>query len=551
MGRVRRLVLPAVALLSVVAHLPAFRNGFAWDDPRHVVANESLHGLGRLGEVVTHPYLRDTDPRRSPYRPLTSASFAVSWAMGGGSPVPFHAFNILLDATVAALVLLLLSGLGAPWWAAGAGAAAFAVDPVHVEAVANVVGRGDALMAAGALTAAVLWIRRDLPAAVRVPGVLLGCLLAVGSKENGVVVPALLVLLDLVGPALAVGASHGPASAGGGRRRWPSWTRADQLLLAGAAAVVVAYLAARVAVLGMLTTVDVAPYIAVLPRGVRLTTAVANLAVIARLLLFPADLAVDYGPAVVLPASLGSARFLAGAGVVAGAILVAALAWREGSRWPALAVAWALLCIAPVANILVPTPIWIAERTLYLPSVALAVIVAGGAVAVAGRASVSLRRGAAALAVVLLALGGWRSWTRSGTWRSTDAVLDTLAREHPESFRSQWWIASRLLDAGRIDEALARYREAVALDANDAFITLDYARALLLANDAVQAEATLRPMPAGLDPRRSVYLARSLIMQHRKAEAARVVRDGLARFPEDPRLRGEASELDLAPAGLR
>jgi hypothetical protein len=58
-----------------------------------------------------------------------------------------------------------------------------------------------------------------------------------------------------------------------------------------------------------------------LTPGERLTTAVANLSEVLRLLLFPAVLAADYGPAVIMPAGAGDARFwlglLVGTGPVA------------------------------------------------------------------------------------------------------------------------------------------------------------------------------------------------------------------------------------------
>ena len=74
-----------------------------------------------------------------------------------GDPFGFHLVNVLLHATVSALVLLLLLGLGAAIPAAWAGAAVFAVHPVHVEAVATVVGRAELLAARFFLAAAIVY----------------------------------------------------------------------------------------------------------------------------------------------------------------------------------------------------------------------------------------------------------------------------------------------------------------------------------------------------------------------------------------------------------
>lgn len=518
----------AVALLAVGVHLPALGNDFAWDDHSTVVANEALHGLDRIGEVVTSPYLPGRGTMRSPYRPITSASYALSWAMGDGSPVAFHLFNLTAHALATVLVLVLLGRLGAPPWAAGAGAAVFAVHPVHVEAVAGIVGRGDVLMTVGALVASLAWLAGGRPRWLRALGVVLGCALAVGAKENGAAVPGLLLVLELL-------------------RRDASdplriRLRREGPLLLASVAVVGLYLLARWRVLGVVTTLDQAAYIVVLPEWLRVTTAVANLSEVARLLLFPADLSVTYGPAVILPAGPTDLRFLSGVVLLLGSGFLAWISARSGERWTALAVLWIAVALFLVSNLVVVVPIWLAERTLYLPSVGVAIGVAGLALLLRGRVG---RRSGPALLVLVLVLGGWRSWERTGTWESSETVVRTLVQEHPESFRSQWWVARRLLEEGMTERALERYRQAVEINPNEARLTLDFARALILSGRPGEAEEVTRPIPPWLDPSRSVYLAQSLIEQGREEEAREVVREGLELFPGETRLTGQAERLGI------
>ena len=75
------------------------------------------------------------------------------------------------------------------------------------------------------------------------------------------------------------------------------------------AGVLLLYLELRYQVLGTLFHRDAAPYIVILPASLRMSTAVANVTELVRLFLFPADLAADYGPDVILPTGIGALRF--------------------------------------------------------------------------------------------------------------------------------------------------------------------------------------------------------------------------------------------------
>lgn len=523
-----------VALLAVLVHLPSLHDGFALDDVRDIQENEAVHGLGRLGDLLLSPYRADIPPGRSPYRPVTSVSFALSWALGGGSPVVFHAVNVGLHAAATAAVVALLALLGASVLWSVAGAALFAVHPVHAEAVANVVGRGDVLAALFVVLGVIVHLAPRIPGAWKAAGVATTYALALGSKESAVVLPALLMAVEIVRPE-----KEGKPSPPAPRRlaaAWPTWTALGLVLAA--------YLGTRYAALGTLVHRDVAPYIAVLPSGLRLSTAVANLAEIGRLLLVPWELSADYGPAVLLPAGWTEARTWAGVAVVVGAGLLAVVG-RLRSHWLPLAVLWCALSVAVVSNLVFPIGVWVAERTLYLASVGVPFLVVGVGSVLEGSLGAAGRRALAVAGIGVLALGGWRSWERCSTWRDSETALRTLAEEHPESYRAQWWVAERLTSEGRPAAALPWFRSALELSPADANLILGYARALLLAGDPIQAERVARRVPEGLHPARAAYLSQALLEQGRDEEAREVVRGGLQRFPDDPRLRAQAEAMGV------
>jgi len=526
-----------VGLVALALYLPSLANGFAWDDERDVRDNPAVVDAEGPVDVFTSPYRGAVPPARSPYRPVTSVTYWLNWGASGGEPAPFHAVNVGLHAAASALVVFLLVALGAGRMAAFLGGLVFAVHPVHVEAVANVVGRADILMTLSCLIAALAYLSRSWSDGARAGVVALAYAAALGSKENGVVLPALLVVLLLARTSGSEGADV-PLSRTARRRT----ARREAMVLAPAAAVLGGYLLLRSQVLGTLVHRDTAPYIAVLSPSERITTAVANLTHLVRLLIWPADLAADYGPDVVTVTGPGSVAFWVGASLAVLAVVLAGALWRR-NRLGAAALAWVVLSLAIVSNLLLPIGIWIAERTLYLPSVGVAL----GAVAVIGEVERRAPRRAPltwVAAAALIAAGTWKTLDRIPVWRDNDSVLAALADEHPESYRSQWWLARRLTDVADYDAGLGWYEQARQTNPNDLGLALDHARALLLADRPTEAEALTSALPP-TDPARFVYLAQSRIAAGRLDEAREDVREGLDRFPADARLRGQAIDLGV------
>jgi hypothetical protein len=132
----------AVAMIALLLFAPGLLDGFAYDDVPVIVGDPRIRSLSNLPAILTGGYWQNSD--LAIYRPLTTLSFSVDWSLAPANAAWFHFTNILLNAGAAVLVFMLLNRL----FAAGpalAGALLFAVHPVHVEAVTNVVGRAELL----------------------------------------------------------------------------------------------------------------------------------------------------------------------------------------------------------------------------------------------------------------------------------------------------------------------------------------------------------------------------------------------------------------------
>lgn len=169
-------ILVAVAVAAV-----SLGNGFAYDDLPLVVDNARVTTLLPPWTYFTQSYW----PAGGLYRPLTVWLLAFEWTIGGGAPWIFHVTNVALHALVTGLVYRLACRALAPPWAALA-ALLFAVHPVHVEAVANVVGVSELLCTAFVVASVLIAVKgasdRFTPA--RRLGVIAFGMLAALSKEQ-------------------------------------------------------------------------------------------------------------------------------------------------------------------------------------------------------------------------------------------------------------------------------------------------------------------------------------------------------------------------------
>jgi hypothetical protein len=524
----RRLPAVVVALAAAAVYARTAGFHFVYDDVPIILENERLHAVARWPELLTHPWWP-----RGLYRPFTSLTLALDWLIGGGSPVPFHVFNLLVHVG-ASLLVLALAGTLMPPAAALAAALLFAVHPIHVEAVASVVGRAEVLATLFAVLAALLYRahgRADLtPRRSRTAlgaAVLGAMLLALASKESAFATPALLLLIDWAGAR-----EEGVSAAVRFRRHAGLW--------AGTVVLAAVWLLLRARILGGLAGDYPAPGLAGTTAWQRLLIMLPLVPEYLRLFVFPARLSADYSPNFVPASPAFTARSLLGLAVLAGAVALAF--WCRRRAVPVtFGIAWIGAALLVIGNVLVPSGVLVAERTLYLGSV-------GACLAIGwawGRLLERRADAAWALLLVTVTAGGLRSWTRTEVWRSADTFFPAMVADAPGSFRGDW--VGGMLTYLRGDsvggERLIRRGLAI-FDGNGA-MWRDYAK---------QLEHQRRWSEAAYAFRRS-FLADSNMVPEAARSVGYYVRSGdLARADSvlvEVRQRGAtSSEIDIAASHL-
>ena len=149
----RRSAVAAAVLLAAVAILSHGRSlwcGWIWDDDFYVWNNPTLRSPGGLFDIWFKPL---SIPQ---YYPLVHTTYWLEYRLWGDWPAGYHAVNVLLHATSAVLLWLVLRRLAVP--GAWLGAALFAVHPVGVETVAWVTERKNTLSLCLALLSLLTWL---------------------------------------------------------------------------------------------------------------------------------------------------------------------------------------------------------------------------------------------------------------------------------------------------------------------------------------------------------------------------------------------------------
>jgi len=282
----------------------------------------------------------------------------------------------------------------------------------------------------------------------------LGCfVLALLAKAITVTLPVVLIVLDVY-PLRRLGLAAGGWWTPAVRRRW---LEKIPFFLVGVLAAGVAFrVAPSLMSTGKLGLLD------------RLAISFYGLVFYLWKTLLPVGLAPFYPlKAPVVPLS---PRYLV-CGVVVLALTVLAIARRR--RWPALAAGWIVYVVTllPVSGIFQNGPQITADRYGYLPSLAIAMIVAAGARTAWLAARSGGRRRTTlvvpGMAVLVLATLGVLTWRQTGIWRDTERLWTHTLAVAPSS-EAHRHLGYLRLHQGRLDEMNEHYSQAVALSPDPA-----------------------------------------------------------------------------------
>jgi hypothetical protein len=442
-----------IVIAAVIAMGLSLWNGFVYDDLPAIVNNTRVTDPSRWSSIPRAPYWLGTL-----WRPFTVMMYALQWRAAGGAPWFFHFVSLVVYAGIGVVLFSLLERLGASRPFALIAAVLFAVHPVHVEAVANVVGQAELWTALWLMLATMVYIRaRELHTESRsLPALLVFVTLGIVSKEQGFVAPLLLAAAEWI-----LFAGRGEPLKARVRMLWP------------ATAIAVLMFVLR----GMLLNSNIGETPSIALHGLnplgRFVTMLAVIPEWARLILVPLHLQADYGPPGIPVGGPIGPRHVLGLLLLIGFVV---LFVRTRFRNPAIAfgLAWVAIALAPVSNLLTPTGIVMAERVLFIPTIGFAIVIATmarpGLSAAEGSAKIRgpvSHRMTLALATIVAIAFAVRSATRVPTWRTQDRFFSDITLDGAEAYRG-WKVAAEYWDAsGDRRRAIALLQHSIALWPHD------------------------------------------------------------------------------------
>jgi len=427
------------AAVGLLCYANSLGNGFTYDDHALVRENPRTRSLANLGAIWLTNWWQPSQTDDRLYRPLTLQTFALNYAVHGVSPFGYHLVNVLLHGAVCVLVWCFVRRVLGEEAVAALASLLFAVHPVHVEAVAGIVGRGETLAALFLLTGLlVLAPSATRPGAGRALIAAVAFLAALLSKETAICfAPVALLMLHMLYRA--------------DRPPWRWWAVHGAVLLLP----LLVYLPLRYAALEQHLVRD--PFTWSLANPLHQANALQRaqgvftiLGHYTRLMFFPLKLSCDYGYRIIDPQAPPDAiTFLGLAAALALVVGLLGYARSTGRRRQLAGLAAMLLAsYALISNTAILIGVSLAERLMYWPSVFVLSGLALGAVA-AWRRLASLRPTVAGLrwlgaagAVAVLGALAVRTYARNGDWRDNARLFEADAATYPQSSRLLTLLAS-------------------------------------------------------------------------------------------------------------
>jgi hypothetical protein len=213
-----------------------------------------------------------------------------------------------------------------------------------------------------------------------------------------------------------------------------------------------------------------------------------------------------------------------GVAVVLFSVVAIIVSWR---RIPVVAfgLLWFGLSLLPVSNVLVPTGVLLAERTLFLPSIGFLIACAGaGEALLRRRPAMSYQKSLAVAAAVAVVLGTVRSAMRMRIWHDSQTLAVASVRDAPRSWRVQRAYGEALFDIGQPRDGVQAYVRSIQWAPEPWFVRNGLSRRLrMIGDDAAaleQLRESLRQRPGQREA--TAELAAALLGVGRYAEARRL-----------------------------
>lgn len=500
-----------LVVITFIAFEPIIHNRFiTFDDDIYIYNNSHITSGLTLKNIVWS----FTNIHANNYHPLTSLSHMLDCQLYGTNPAGHHLTNLLFHIGSTLLLFTALRSMTKMTWASAFAAALFALHPLHVESVAWASERKDTLSTFFWMLTmlAYIWYVKK-PDTSRYLLMLILFMLGLLSKPMIVSLPFVLFLLD-----------YWPLNRFGNNRL-------SRLIFEKIPFLVLSVIWGVITFMVQLKT-GMVKTISSYPLSWRIGNALISYVIYIEKTFWPAKLAIFY------PHPEGNIPLwqITGAALILG--IATFLALRTLRQRPYIAVGWLwfLVTLAPVIGIFQVGLQGRADRYMYIPSIGLFITITWYINEFLSR--LRWRKVFISLsAAVLLSAVGAKTYIQTLYWNNS-----TLLYKHTiDVVENVWWVHHFLgtvfASQGKLEEAIAQYKEALQVDPRNANIHYALAKTLFNNGDVNEAIKSYQQLfsllpedlnePPGADTSQDNYLSlRKLYVNANIGYAVALARQG-------------------------
>lgn len=191
----RSLWLFVVFAIAIATHAETLQYWFVATDTLPLIETSRVQSPSGVAELFTQPLMAGTDFVETAlfYRPVSSLSYTLEYAVWGLSPTGYHLTNLLLHGVAAVLAAVTIAEITRRPAVGYLGAALFAIHPLTAGVVPPIARRQDVLLTVFVLGALLLFVRSRRTNSRRLlVGALGAYAAALGAKEPAVALPGII-----------------------------------------------------------------------------------------------------------------------------------------------------------------------------------------------------------------------------------------------------------------------------------------------------------------------------------------------------------------------
>mgnify|MGYP001324509907 CR=1 FL=1 len=436
------LICLTIVLVSLVCFSNNLTGKFIYDDYLVVVDNTSIKSLNNIPNLFLQSYF-GKDNNAGTYRPLTTVSFAINYAISGLEPYGYHLVNIIIHTINSLLIYCIVKHYSESKLLSMFTALLFSVHPVHSEAVAAIYGRPELLATMFLLLSWVYYLKSPINKYYYFIS-LLSYFLSLLCKESGIVFFGILLLVQFCTKT--------------------SWKERllPEIKTWGYVAITVPYLIVRTLVTGAFGVPKTGQILGNESFLTRFYTMSFGYVKYFQMLVWPSKFYIEYDFSVI--PKITSMNYTVALSLLLVLLVVVVGFWQASkNRIVAFGILFFFVTTSVVSNVFLPTGILISERTIYLAVGSICLIIGAAFYKV-------YKMGWTKLALVFfiftLLLASTRTYYRNLDFQNDEVLFSSTLKISPNHFKANYSLGLYYENIGQIDKAEVYLKKALQLNEN-------------------------------------------------------------------------------------